>query len=65
VIAIKDCTCGKDHETTPLVNVSTCTCMFNPDPDCTHEELEVPAVCVTHKRHEPCRRCIREENSTN
>lgn len=43
---IKDCACGKDHMTMPT------------DID---EFGEYDLVCIKHKRHEPCRPCLREE----
>lgn len=58
---IKDCGCGQDHEIMPMMDVSLCCCLWaGEDPDCTHEPLWVEAVCRTHKRHEPCRKCMGE-----
>lgn len=59
---IEGCACGKDHEEMPMVDISTCCCVWaGEDPDCDHAEVLVPAVCLVHKRHEPCRPCMREE----
>lgn len=43
---IKDCACGKDHMTMPT------------DID---EFGEYDLVCIEHKRHEPCRPCMKRE----
>lgn len=62
---IEGCACGQDHETMPMIDISDCFCLILGDqPGCTHEVFEVPAVCVKHKRHEPCRPCMREEGFT-
>lgn len=46
-----DCSCGKDHLTVPRIDVGT---------DDEGVELLADAVCRIHKRHEPCRPCLRE-----
>ena len=46
---IKDCACGKDHMTMPT------------DIDFIDGvEVEYDLVCIKHKKHEPCRPCLRE-----
>lgn len=55
---IKDCACGTDHDEMPMVTVSACCCMWTgDDPECDHKEYWVPAVCLKHKTHIPCRKC--------
>ena len=47
---IKDCACGHDHETMPR------------DIVCVEEdgtEYWADMVCMKHKCHKPCRRCLR------
>lgn len=47
---IKDCACGQDHMTMPT------------DVDEIDGEIvEYDLVCIKHKRHEPCRPCMRAE----
>lgn len=41
---IKGCSCGQDHDTMPYD---------------TDEFGRFPLVCVKHKRHYPCRPCLR------
>lgn len=47
-ILIGDCACGHDHETMPT--------------DIDEDGFEYPLVCIEHKRHEPCRRCLHLES---
>lgn len=50
---IIDCSCGEDHDTVPSdVDYD----------DETGESFEYDLVCRTHRRHEPCRPCMRELN---
>lgn len=56
---IKDCSCGRDHETMPMIDISSCFCDFIEMPGCDHREELVEAVCREHKGHIPCRTCIR------
>lgn len=56
---IEDCACGHDHETMPLIDVSFCGICDRWD--CDHDIRLVEAVCRKHKRHVPCRPCMREE----
>lgn len=60
---IEDCACGRDHQTMPMIDVSSCACAWShdPDPDCDHAAYLTPGVCLKHKRHEPCRPCMHEE----
>jgi len=44
---ITDCACGMDHETMPT--------------DEDENGVVYELVCRIHKRHIPCRRCLREE----
>lgn len=44
---IIDCACGRDHESMPR----------DVEVDEDGNKWEVELVCVTHKRHIPCRRC--------
>lgn len=62
---IEDCACGQDHQTMPMIDISTCWCVWGDedDPECTPEVIWVEAVCREHKRHVPCRTCMREEES--
>ena len=48
---IKNCSCGKDHMTMPT----------DIDIDEDGNAFEYPLVCVIHKKHEPCRRCLAKE----
>lgn len=47
---IEDCGCGRDHETMPVDTE------YDDDGNAYTYEL----VCRVHKRHEPCRKCIRD-----
>lgn len=58
---ILDCACGQDHEKMPMVDASVCFCSISYDPKCTHEVLMVEGVCREHKRHIPCRPCMRRD----
>lgn len=57
---IRDCACGRDHDTMPMIDVSSCACAWShdPDSDCNHAEYLTPGVCLKHKRHIPCRPCM-------
>lgn len=48
---IEDCACGRDHETMPMIDIS-----FGDE-----AEHYVEGVCRIHKRHVPCRGCMRDE----
>lgn len=48
---ITGCACGRDHEVMP-----TDTDYLEDGTEFTYE-----LVCREHKRHEPCRRCLRAE----
>lgn len=59
---IEGCSCGTDHVEMPMVDISTCCCVWSEeDPECDHSSFMVEAVCRKHKRHVPCRACMREE----
>jgi hypothetical protein len=49
--AIIDCACGKDHETMPTDTE------YDEE---TGESHTYELVCRIHRRHEPCRPCMRE-----
>ena len=56
---IVGCACGQNHETMPMIDISTCCCVWaGEDPDCDHSSVWVEGVCREHKRHEPCRPCM-------
>lgn len=53
--AIIDCACGKDHMTVPTDTEYD---------DETGKEFTYELVCRTHRKHEPCRPCMRADNLT-
>jgi hypothetical protein len=53
--AIIDCACGKDHETVPTDTEYD---------DETGESFTYELVCRIHRKHEPCRPCMRERRAS-
>lgn len=49
---IKDCACGQDHMTMPT----------DTDWDENGNPITYDLVCVEHKRHLPCRKCLWRES---
>lgn len=47
---IENCGCGKDHMTMPT-DIDELDGIV----------VEYDLVCIKHKKHEPCRPCLREE----
>lgn len=67
---IENCACGKDHEVMPTDVDTSCGCFtasWLPESEwivqegCDHPMFEYELVCRTHKQHEPCRACMRED----
>lgn len=52
---IVDCACGKDHMTMPT------DVEYDEE---TGKEFTYELVCRVHRRHEPCRPCMREDKAT-